>query len=82
MSFCCQDTFIHIHLHLHLHTCVQVLLLHTMTKKLGFTFSTYRLIPNGSFSRVGRLDDLNTTHEVRRYVYVNILSSRDIDAYV
>eukprot|EP00040_Diaphanoeca_grandis_P004194 m.27481 g.27481 ORF g.27481 m.27481 type:complete len:443 (+) comp15755_c0_seq2:137-1465(+) len=34
-----------------------VLLLHTMAMRLGFKFKRYRLVPNGSHSRLERLDD-------------------------
>jgi len=34
-----------------------VLLLHTMATRLGFKFSRYRLVPNGSHSRLERIDD-------------------------
>eukprot|EP01137_Pigoraptor_chileana_P015987 Opistho-2@72434 len=34
-----------------------VLLLHTMTERMGFKFKRYRLVPLGSFSRLERLED-------------------------
>jgi len=39
------------------------LLLYTMAKKLDYQFTTYRLVPMGSCSKVERIDD-NTTYEL------------------
>eukprot|EP01104_Vermistella_antarctica_P015717 TRINITY_DN5228_c0_g1_i1.p1 TRINITY_DN5228_c0_g1~~TRINITY_DN5228_c0_g1_i1.p1 ORF type:complete len:684 (+),score=123.88 TRINITY_DN5228_c0_g1_i1:299-2350(+) len=39
------------------------LLLHTLSEHLGFKFSTYRIVPNGSQSRIEKVDD-NTSYDL------------------
>lgn len=41
-----------------------VLLMHTLSKQLGYKFTKYRLIPLGSFSRMAKVEDPGNTYEL------------------
>ncbi|KAL8292204.1 hypothetical protein RQP46_001670 [Phenoliferia psychrophenolica] len=41
-----------------------ILLLHTIARKFGFTFETYRLVPMGSFSRVEKISGDKATYDL------------------
>ncbi len=41
-----------------------VLLLHTIARQCNFKFSKYKLMPMGSFSKVGKKDDNSTPNEL------------------
>jgi beclin 1 len=44
-----------------------VLLLHTMASKLKYRFSRYRLVPNGSSSRLEKIDDSKTSLQLSAF---------------
>ncbi|KXS13679.1 APG6-domain-containing protein [Gonapodya prolifera JEL478] len=46
-----------------------LLLLYTLAKKLNFKFKTYKLIPNGSFSRIEKIDGEKAVYEFRIFQY-------------
>jgi beclin 1 len=41
-----------------------LLLLYTVAKKLNFKFKSFKLVPNGSFSRIERIDGDKAVYEL------------------